>query len=103
MIQEAIQYVSYIHKQTTNNPYPTDPPHPHTVGVPNLLLLLTLAPIEKKTNGSGTMTSVRPASRPEAPTVPNLRYIWLENSGNPAAKEDRSAELLAMALAATGR
>lgn len=49
------------------------------------------------------MTVVSPAKSAVAPTVPSLWYIAPAKSGNAAAKEDRTAELLAMALAAMGR
>ena len=49
------------------------------------------------------MTVARPASSKVAPTVPKVLYICDTNNGNAAANDERIAELLAIADAATGR
>ena len=49
------------------------------------------------------MAVARPARSTVAPTVPKARYICDANSGNAAANDERIAELLAIADAATGR
>jgi hypothetical protein len=49
------------------------------------------------------MAAHKPARRAVAPTVPSLEYIWPAKRGNPAAKQERMNELLAMTDAAQGR
>ena len=49
------------------------------------------------------MIVARPASSNVSPTVPRVSYICDTNNGNAAANDERIAELLAIADAATGR
>jgi hypothetical protein len=56
-----------------------------------------------RTDGSGAMTVVRPASNAVDPTVPNLSYMAPANKGNTAPKDERIAVFAPMAEAAIGR
>ncbi len=68
-----------------------------TVGA-NLLAVLV-----KETNGTGIISTLRPAKNADAPAGVNPSYICFAKSGNDAAHELLQNELAAMALAATGR